>query len=179
MRFATGLLSGATLTFAATAWLNVHGLPEHLRQQAAMLMTGATAAGAPADLPSASLEPSSVPSTGPEPVAGDSSAGGSEAHPAATYPTPAIDPDPPEAATGGLPTEAEAAGHPGTEFVWQAFRSEMSARGFARHLQENLEHRLEVEKAAPGQYLVGFRYDSAAERDQVLHEIAEIMGIAR
>jgi hypothetical protein len=179
MRFAAGLLSGAALTFAATAWLNVHGLPEQLRQQATILMTGATAAGAPADLPSASLEPPSIPPTVPEPVVGDSSAGGSAAHPAAPDPTPAIDPDPIEAATGGLPTEAEAARRPGTEFVWQAFRSEMSARGFARHLQENLDHRLEVQKAAPGQYLVGFRYESAAERDQVLHEIAEIMGSAR
>lgn len=64
----------------------------------------------------------------------------------------------------------------GTEYIWQGFRSEMSARGFARHLEATLNRRLEVHKAAPGRYLVGFHYESAAERESLLQAVAEAMG---
>lgn len=75
--------------------------------------------------------------------------------------------------------EPAAEGTRGTEFIWQAFRSEMSARGFARHLEETLHHPMQVQKASAGRYLVGFRYESAAERETVLKAMSQIMGSTR
>lgn len=73
--------------------------------------------------------------------------------------------------------------HSGTEppvaFVWQAFHSEISARGFARQLQEILAYPLEVRKQGPARYLVAFTYDSDDQRDALLQEIEQIMGTIR
>jgi hypothetical protein len=82
-------------------------------------------------------------------------------------------------AAAGFTAETVPEQGPGTEFIWQAFRSEMSARGFARHLAQTVDHRLDVQKAAPGRYLVGFRYETAAERESVLQAIAEVVGSAQ
>ena len=48
-----------------------------------------------------------------------------------------------------------------------------------QHVEATVDHRLEVHKAGPGRYLVGFRYESAAERETVLLAMAQMMGTSR
>jgi len=60
--------------------------------------------------------------------------------------------------------------------VWVPFRSEVSARGFAGKLTEQLERPFQVLRAGPGQYLVVFGYQDEAERAEVLAEINALTG---
>ena len=60
--------------------------------------------------------------------------------------------------------------------VWVPFRSEISARGFAGKLTEQLERPFQVLRGGPGQYLVVFGYQDEAERAEVLAEINALTG---
>ncbi len=60
--------------------------------------------------------------------------------------------------------------------VWVPFRSEISARGFAGKLTEQLERPFQVLRAGPGQYLVVFGYQDEAERAEVLAQINAMTG---
>jgi hypothetical protein len=59
---------------------------------------------------------------------------------------------------------------------WVPFRSEVSARGFAGKLSEQLARQFQVLRSGPGQYLVVFGYHSEAERAEVLAEIHALTG---
>jgi len=56
--------------------------------------------------------------------------------------------------------------------VWVPFHSERSARGFARHLSERLEHPFAVSRQGPGQYQVQFEWQDALQRDELLAALA-------
>lgn len=60
--------------------------------------------------------------------------------------------------------------------AWVPFRSEVSARGFAGKLSEQLARQFQVLRSGPGQYLVVFGYHSEAERAEVLAEIHALTG---
>ena len=61
--------------------------------------------------------------------------------------------------------------------VWQAFRSELSAKGFAGQLQRltGLEYR--VRRASPWNYQVEFAFADAGQRDTVLRDIETKTGL--
>jgi len=82
--------------------------------------------------------------------------------PAATAPEAGAEPPSPEAQDSG----ATAGG--GRSPVWVPFHSERSARGFARHLSEHLEHPFDVRRQGPGRYQVQFQWQDPAERDALL-----------
>ena len=76
-----------------------------------------------------------------------------------------------------LPTQApEPAESPDARFqsAWTPFRSETSARGFARRLSTQIGSDLRVIKTAPGRYEVGFDYISEAERLRMLASIENL-----
>jgi|GEM_PF-4631553 len=60
--------------------------------------------------------------------------------------------------------------------VWTPFHSERSAEGFANRLSEYFTHPFSVQRQGPGEYQVTFPYDSEAERESMLMELAEITG---
>lgn len=60
--------------------------------------------------------------------------------------------------------------------VWVPFRSEVSARGFAGMLTDQLARQFHVLRAGPGQYLVVFGYENETERAEVLGEIRALTG---
>ena len=197
MRFAVGLLSGIVLTFGSAAILDVAGLPTLLRQQAVALWPLLARAGAAADTTPGRAEPQPQPqpelraeqraidepeTVGPEPVASEPTRLTLVEADTAHQEPADLPPLTPEAISGTVTAAfaddalQPAASGAGTEYIWQGFRSEMSARGFARHLEATLNRHLEVHKAAPGRYLVGFHYESAAERESLLQAVAEAMG---
>ena len=61
--------------------------------------------------------------------------------------------------------------------VWTPFHSEVSARGFANRLSEQIEHPFAVERQGPGAYQVVFSYSSPGERDVVLAEVSALTGL--
>lgn len=60
--------------------------------------------------------------------------------------------------------------------VWAPFHSEASARGFARHLTNQLGHPFQVRRAAPAQYLVVYRYSDETHRANLEQKIAYATG---
>ncbi len=64
------------------------------------------------------------------------------------------------------------------QVAWSPFRSEASARGFARHLQVQTGHEFRVLKAAPGKYEVGFAFDTEEERTTRLDAVRQLTGYA-
>ncbi|MDA1076980.1 MAG: hypothetical protein O3A63_19870 [Proteobacteria bacterium] len=63
-----------------------------------------------------------------------------------------------------------------TEIVWVAFRSERSAAGFADHMSETLDHPFSVQREGAGRYHVAFEYTSPDEREVVLSQVKQITG---
>ncbi len=72
--------------------------------------------------------------------------------------------------------DATAAG-PAWEPVWRAFRSELSAKGFAGHLERVTGQAYRVRRTSPWTYQVELRYRDAAERDSLLREIESRTGL--
>jgi hypothetical protein len=70
-----------------------------------------------------------------------------------------------------------AAVQPGSHVVWVAFRSAMSASGFAERLSANLDHPFEVERRGPGRYEVVFDYRDEPQRREILNEAARVTGL--
>lgn len=68
------------------------------------------------------------------------------------------------------------AGAPNQASIWQPFHSEVSASGFARRLSVQLGYPFYVAKQAPGQYLVVFDYDDAAQRQLLQQQVVSITG---
>jgi hypothetical protein len=66
---------------------------------------------------------------------------------------------------------------PGWQPLWQAFRSELSAKGFAGQLQRLTGQRYRVRRTSPWAYQVELAYDDARQRDAVLQEIARKTGL--
>ncbi len=60
--------------------------------------------------------------------------------------------------------------------AWSPFRSETSARGFAKKLEQEVAHDFRVVKAGPGRYEVGFDFSSKPERSSVLDAIKAFTG---
>ncbi|MDZ7684838.1 MAG: hypothetical protein U5O39_07365 [Gammaproteobacteria bacterium] len=60
--------------------------------------------------------------------------------------------------------------------AWSPFRSETSARGFARKLREQTTHEFEVVRVGPGHYEVGFEFESSDERDTILNAVESVTG---
>jgi hypothetical protein len=87
----------------------------------------------------------------------------------------------PDNAPSTVPTpplaDPEAPGFADTAQVWTPFHSEVSARGFANRLSEQIEHPFAVERQGPGAYQVVFRYSSPGERDVVLAEVSALTGL--
>jgi hypothetical protein len=85
----------------------------------------------------------------------------------------------PDNAPSTLPTpplaDPEAPGFADTAQVWTPFHSEVSARGFANRLSEQIEHPFAVERQGPGAYQVVFRYSSPGERD--VAEVSALTGL--
>jgi hypothetical protein len=50
------------------------------------------------------------------------------------------------------------------QVFWKPFRTELSARGFARHLAEATGLDIEVVQGAPGRFRAAFSYGDEAER---------------
>ncbi len=87
-------------------------------------------------------------------------------------------PDPPFDAAGPQ-QRAVAARQPGNASapVWEPFRSEMSAVGFADRLTRSLDHPFLVERRGPGRYQVVFGYRDEAERTTLLQDAAAVTGL--
>ena len=60
--------------------------------------------------------------------------------------------------------------------VWEPFRSQRSAEGFAKRLSRELNHSFRVERQGAGAYQVMLDANSRGERDLLLAQIAEITG---
>ena len=61
--------------------------------------------------------------------------------------------------------------------VWRAFRSELSAQGFADHLQRLTGQEYRVRRASPWSYQVELAYVDEWARDNLLHEIQTKTGL--
>lgn len=59
--------------------------------------------------------------------------------------------------------------------IWQPFRSEASASGFADYLTRQTGQDFIVEKTAPGEYQVGFFSEGEADRASVLEAIRHLV----
>lgn len=57
------------------------------------------------------------------------------------------------------------------EPIWRAFRSELSAKGFAGHLKHLTGQEYRVRRTSPWAYQVELPYTDEEQRDAVLHEI--------
>lgn len=66
---------------------------------------------------------------------------------------------------------------PGWQPLWQAFRSELSAKGFAGHLQRLTGQHYRVRRTSPWAYQVELAYDDTRQRDAVLQEIRRKTGL--
>jgi hypothetical protein len=63
------------------------------------------------------------------------------------------------------------------EPVWRAFRSELSAKGFADHLERLTGQEYRVRRTSPWAYQVELPYFDEAQRDAALHEIQSKTGL--
>ncbi len=61
--------------------------------------------------------------------------------------------------------------------VWRAFRSELSAQGFAGHLQHLTGQAYRVRRTSPWSYQVELAYVDERQRDNLLHEIRTKTGL--
>jgi len=134
-------------------------------------------AGAPAERPMAPLaapgrEAEPAPGTAPRPPSPRNEPATLEAL-LASRPVPAAAPG--AAAAPPWPEAQDSAADPsgGRSPVWVPFHSERSARGFARHLSEQLEHPFDVRRQGPGRYQVQFQWQDPAERDALLAAIVD------
>jgi hypothetical protein len=64
-----------------------------------------------------------------------------------------------------------------SQTVWVPFHSERSASGFAERLTASLDHPFRVERRGPGRYQVVFAYADEPQRQALLTQAAETMGL--
>jgi hypothetical protein len=78
-----------------------------------------------------------------------------------------------------LEIEPETQTEPGpkSQTVWVPFHSERSASGFAERLTASLDHPFRVERRGPGRYQVVFVYADEPQRQALLTQAAETMGL--
>ncbi len=63
------------------------------------------------------------------------------------------------------------------EPVWRAFRSEISAKGFAGHLERLTGQEYRIRRTSPWAYQVELPYSDEAQRNALLHEIQTKTGL--
>ena len=63
------------------------------------------------------------------------------------------------------------------EPVWRAFRSELSAKGFANHLKNLTGQEYRIRRTFPWAYQVEVAYTDEGQRDAVLREIQSKTGL--
>jgi hypothetical protein len=85
----------------------------------------------------------------------------------------------------GIDSQAQAygsdpadSGDAGMHLFWSPFRSEWSARGFARRLTSATQVPVEVVSAGPGRYRVAFSYQDETERLAHIERIETITGLS-
>ena len=72
-----------------------------------------------------------------------------------------------------VPTSETRKWHP----VWEAFRSELSAKGFADHLKRLTQHEFRVRRQSAWTYQVEFAYATDTELTEALDDIQTRAGV--
>ncbi len=190
MRFLLGLICGAT--FAAVSYLQWPWLADTVPGAGEEFTALVRHLAAPA-AQTASERPKTTTASGgeprnpdPAPVPGAGAARDADRHgrsiaarprPAAPRPTAGADDDAVEPAAAGQEA-APTGGAPrvGTSVVWDNFRSEATARGFAGFIARKTGRRFEVQPVGLGHYRVVYHYASEADRQATLAAVNNIAG---
>lgn len=168
MRFLFGLMCGAAL--AALAYLEWPGLAAGLATLPAKVAS-AMPHPAPAvrEIAHEPLPP--VPAPPPDTHMAEPPV------PTAAAPEPAREPPADESAQAELAVPAasrEPSTDAGTEVIWDSFRSEVTARGFAEFMARKTGLPFEVESLGLGQYRVVYRYASEDDRLAALDAVGKL-----
>lgn len=170
MRFLIGVLCGGALS--AVTYLQWPEFATWLPARGEQLANALKTSGG-STLRTAGQAPPAAPTPMPE-----------SAPPLPIAPATAREPSPasaPQVARGDLPPEQpEVAPEPdsplesGSEVIWDSFRSEVTARGFAEFMARQTGRRFEVQPLGLGQYQVVYHYVSEEDRQAALRAVGNV-----